>query len=200
MTQPRPALPLIAAGMLLVIFSATAEPGPQPGDAAAMNLDDRIGDLELARDPDADAWVVTHNGHTLSADQYLGLIAQRQAVRDAGGPLFTLFNITSWVGVLWVTLGLGGQVLFTGRMLLQWLASEKEKRSVVPPLFWYLSLAGASMLLVYFVWRKDIVGVLGQSTGWFIYARNVALIRRPPPEQDPPEVVTPAGDAAVEGA
>ncbi|MEM6458530.1 MAG: lipid-A-disaccharide synthase N-terminal domain-containing protein [Planctomycetota bacterium] len=198
MTRRRPAIGLTAAGLLLVVLTAAAAPktpGPQPGDADAMNLDDRIGDLELTRDADADAWTVTHNGHPLTADQYLDLIAQRQAVRDAGGPLFTLFNITSWVGVLWVALGLGGQVLFTGRMLLQWLASEKEKRSVVPPLFWYLSLAGATMLLVYFVWRKDIVGVLGQSTGWFIYARNVALIRK-----HPPEVATTTGDAAAEGA
>ena len=121
---------------------------------------------------------VQHDGQTLTAEQYLALIEKQQARRDAGGPLFALFNITTWFGVLWVALGLLGQVLFTGRMLVQWLASEKEKRSVVPPMFWYMSLAGATMLLVYFVWRKDIVGVLGQSTGWAIYARNVYLIRQ----------------------
>jgi lipid-A-disaccharide synthase-like uncharacterized protein len=67
-----------------------------------------------------------------------------------------------------VGLGLLGQVLFTGRMLVQWLASEKQKRSVVPVAFWWMSLIGATMLLVYFTWRRDIVGVLGQATGWFI--------------------------------
>lgn len=90
-----------------------------------------------------------------------------------------VLNITSPVGFAWVVVGLLGQVLFTGRMVLQWLVSEKEKRSVVPPMFWWMSLSGASMLIVYFLWRKDIVGVLGQSTGWFIYIRNLWLIYKP---------------------
>ncbi|HHQ49151.1 MAG TPA: hypothetical protein ENK19_09765 [Acidobacteria bacterium] len=81
---------------------------------------------------------------------------------------------------MWVALGLLGQVLFTGRMVVQWLVSEKRKRSVVPVIFWWMSLGGATMLLIYFLWRKDIVGVLGQSTGWFIYSRNLWLIYRHP--------------------
>ncbi|MEO1236901.1 MAG: lipid-A-disaccharide synthase N-terminal domain-containing protein [Planctomycetota bacterium] len=95
-----------------------------------------------------------------------------------------MLNITTAAGVAWVALGLLGQVLFTARMLVQWLASERQQRSVVPPVFWWLSLVGATMLLVYFVWRKDIVGVLGQSTGWAIYARNLALIYKRPPEEN----------------
>ncbi len=90
----------------------------------------------------------------------------------------SVFNITSPVGFVWVSLGLLGQVLFTGRMLVQWAASEKSKRSVVPVSFWWMSLIGATMLLVYFIWRRDIVGVLGQATGWGIYVRNLVLIRR----------------------
>jgi lipid-A-disaccharide synthase-like uncharacterized protein len=90
--------------------------------------------------------------------------------------LFRLLNITGPVGFAWVALGLLGQVLFTGRMVLQWLVSERRKRSVVPVGFWWMSLAGASMLLTYFVWRRDIVGVLGQSAGWMIYGRNLWLI------------------------
>lgn len=90
----------------------------------------------------------------------------------------SVFNITSPAGVIWVTLGLLGQVLFTGRMLVQWAASEKSKRSVVPVSFWWMSLIGATMLLVYFIWRRDIVGVLGQGTGWAIYIRNLVLIHR----------------------
>jgi len=72
--------------------------------------------------------------------------------------------------------GLSGQVLFTGRMLVQWVVSERSKRSVVPTAFWWMSLCGASMLVIYFIWRKDIVGVLGQCTGWTIYVRNLWLI------------------------
>jgi lipid-A-disaccharide synthase-like uncharacterized protein len=92
--------------------------------------------------------------------------------------LFSLFNITHTAGIAWVAMGLLGQVLFTGRMVLQWLVSERHRRSVVPVGFWWMSLAGASMLLVYFIWRRDIVGVLGQSTGWIIYTRNLWLIYR----------------------
>lgn len=92
--------------------------------------------------------------------------------------LYLVLNISSPIGIAWVALGLLGQVLFTGRMLVQWLASERSRRSVVPVAFWWMSLGGASMLLVYFIWRRDIVGVLGQSAGWIVYMRNLVLIRR----------------------
>jgi lipid-A-disaccharide synthase-like uncharacterized protein len=72
---------------------------------------------------------------------------------------------------------------------VQWLASEKHKKSVVPPMFWWMSLVGSTVLLLYFVWRKDVVGVLGQAFGWSIYIRNLLLIygHQPPPaaEVDP---------------
>ncbi|HEY5707013.1 MAG TPA: lipid-A-disaccharide synthase N-terminal domain-containing protein [Terrimicrobiaceae bacterium] len=94
------------------------------------------------------------------------------------GWLSTVFNVTSPAGLAWVAIGLSGQLLFTGRMIIQWFASEKSKRSVVPVSFWWMSLVGATMLLVYFIWRRDIVGILGQATGWIIYVRNLVLIRR----------------------
>jgi lipid-A-disaccharide synthase-like uncharacterized protein len=89
-----------------------------------------------------------------------------------------LLNVSSPAGFLWVTLGFLGQILFTGRMLVQWFVSEREKRSVVPTAFWWMSLVGASMLLVYFVWRKEPIGVLGQATGWFVYVRNLWMIHK----------------------
>ncbi|MCB1232722.1 MAG: lipid-A-disaccharide synthase N-terminal domain-containing protein [Verrucomicrobiae bacterium] len=85
-------------------------------------------------------------------------------------------NITSVTGILWVALGFVGQALFMGRMLVQWWASEKVKSAVVPPAFWWLSLIGSSMLMTYFIWRVEIVGFLGQSTGWLIYIRNLWFI------------------------
>ncbi len=88
-----------------------------------------------------------------------------------------LLNISGPLGVAWVGLGLLGQLLFTGRMLVQWISSERSRRSVIPVAFWWMSLSGASLLIVYFVWRRDIVGVLGQTTGWAIYLRNLWLIR-----------------------
>jgi len=101
--------------------------------------------------------------------------------------LYVLLNITSTAGVIWVGLGLLGQVLFTGRMVVQWVVSERRKRSVVPVIFWWMSLGGATMLLVYFIWRRDIVGVLGQGMGWFIYVRNLMLIYAKGPAVDDAE-------------
>ena len=98
--------------------------------------------------------------------------------RKDSGWLQSLLNITSPAGMAWVALGLLGQLIFTGRMLVQWVASERSRRSVIPVAFWWMSLGGAVMLVIYFVWRRDIVGVVGQATGLFIYTRNLMLIRK----------------------
>ncbi len=99
--------------------------------------------------------------------------------KTSGNLIETILNISGPAGLLWVGLGFLGQALFAGRMIVQWLTSERHRRSVVPPVFWWMSLAGASLLCTYFIWRHDVVGVLGQSTGWIIYVRNLWLIYRP---------------------
>ncbi|MEJ5378166.1 MAG: lipid-A-disaccharide synthase N-terminal domain-containing protein [bacterium] len=76
----------------------------------------------------------------------------------------------------WVILGLSGQLLFSLRFLVQWIVSEKRRESVIPIAFWYLSLGGSLILLAYALYRQDLVFVLGQSTGSFIYIRNLMLI------------------------
>jgi lipid-A-disaccharide synthase-like uncharacterized protein len=63
-----------------------------------------------------------------------------------------------------------------GRFLVQWIASERARRSVIPVAFWYFSIGGAVILFLYAVYRKDPVFILGQSLGLFIYARNLYLI------------------------
>ncbi|MEL6546650.1 MAG: lipid-A-disaccharide synthase N-terminal domain-containing protein, partial [Myxococcota bacterium] len=78
----------------------------------------------------------------------------------------------------WLLFGFGAQALFTARMLVQWIASEKAKSSVVPTAFWVLSALGGLMLLTYFLRRGDPVGVTGQAFGLSIYARNLVFIRR----------------------
>ncbi|MBZ0151611.1 MAG: lipid-A-disaccharide synthase N-terminal domain-containing protein [Planctomycetes bacterium] len=78
----------------------------------------------------------------------------------------------------WWVIGFGGQIVFASRFWVQWLASERAKRSVMPISFWYLSLIGGLLSLSYAVYRWDPVFVLGQVTGTFIYARNLALIRQ----------------------
>lgn len=79
---------------------------------------------------------------------------------------------------LWLILGYLGQALFFSRFLVQWVASERAGRSVVPVSFWFLSLAGGLILLAYSIWRKDPVFILGQSCGALIYTRNLMLIRK----------------------
>ncbi|MBU6301935.1 MAG: lipid-A-disaccharide synthase N-terminal domain-containing protein [Verrucomicrobia bacterium] len=61
-------------------------------------------------------------------------------------------------------------------MLVQWIASEKARASVIPVEFWWLSLVGSTMIVIYFVWRVELVGILGQATGWFVYVRNLWFI------------------------
>ncbi len=79
---------------------------------------------------------------------------------------------------IWLGIGLLGQGIFSARFLVQWLVSEKVKRSVIPVAFWYLSLLGGVTLLAYSIYKKDPVFILGQSTGVIIYSRNLLLIHR----------------------
>jgi lipid-A-disaccharide synthase-like uncharacterized protein len=89
---------------------------------------------------------------------------------------WSALHVETWTEFTWVIIGLTGQLLFTGRFLVQWIASEREKRSVIPIAFWYFSLAGGLVLVAYAVWRRDPVFVLGQSMGLVIYLRNLWLI------------------------
>jgi len=77
---------------------------------------------------------------------------------------------------LWIALGFVAQFLFMMRFLIQWLASEKAGRSVVPVAFWFFSVGGGFLLFVYAIHRQDPVFILGQGLGLFIYARNLWLI------------------------
>ena len=79
---------------------------------------------------------------------------------------------------LWLVVGFAGQALFSARFLVQWLKSERMRKSVVPVAFWYFSLAGGVTLLSYAIHRGDPVFIVGQASGLFIYLRNLWLIRR----------------------
>lgn len=78
----------------------------------------------------------------------------------------------------WTLVGLLGQGLFTARFLVQWISSERARQSVIPEIFWYFSIAGGLIVFVYGVGRDDLVIMLGQGTGIFIYARNLYFIHR----------------------
>lgn len=77
---------------------------------------------------------------------------------------------------MWLAIGLLGQIIFGARFVIQWLASEKKKESVIPVAFWWCSIGGGVMLLAYAIHKADPVFILGQGLGLLIYARNLSLI------------------------
>jgi lipid-A-disaccharide synthase-like uncharacterized protein len=84
-----------------------------------------------------------------------------------------MFNIPdAW----WIGFGFVGQFIFGMRFLVQWIASERRKESYIPVYFWFLSLGGATILLTYAIHRRDPVFILGQTTGFIVYVRNLMLI------------------------
>jgi lipid-A-disaccharide synthase-like uncharacterized protein len=80
--------------------------------------------------------------------------------------------------MIWVTVGFIAQLMFSMRFLIQWIASERAKQSIVPETFWYFSMLGGGLLFAYATYRLDPVFMLGQGMGLFIYARNIQLIWR----------------------
>jgi len=79
---------------------------------------------------------------------------------------------------MWLAIGFVGQAFFSARFLVQWIASEKRRRSVTPTAFWYFSIGGSLVLLASAIHRLDPVFILGQSLGCLIYLRNIQLIHR----------------------
>lgn len=77
-----------------------------------------------------------------------------------------------------IIIGLIGQGMFSMRFILQWIASEKAGKSIIPFSFWIFSLAGSIVLLLYAIYRKDPVFILGQAPGLVIYSRNIWLIKK----------------------
>lgn len=82
------------------------------------------------------------------------------------------------MNVFWLAIGLIGQAAFSSRFLIQWIASERAGRSVVPDAFWVFSILGGTFLLSYAIYRRDPIFILGQGAGLLIYARNLYLRRR----------------------
>ena len=118
------------------------------------------------------------------------------AVSDPQAPASTLDALMQWAKVdntwqlILVVFGIVAQAMFFGRWLVQWIATERRGESHVPITFWWMSLAGASMLFIYFTLRGEPVGMLGQCVGWTVYTRNLYLIHKkrhalPPGYADP---------------
>ena len=92
-----------------------------------------------------------------------------------GGYLHDVFEFNfDW----WVVLGLVAQAMFTMRFVVQWVASEREGKSVIPLAFWIFSIGGGVLLLGYALYRRDPVFIVGQAFGVFVYLRNLYFVLR----------------------
>src|SRR3954468_20632826 len=94
---------------------------------------------------------------------------------DASRLLTDLWQVL-WGMSTWVKIGFLGQAIFTARFLVQWVASEKKRASVMPVAFWWLSLLGGLVLLSYVIHRRDPVLIVGQGMGLVVYTRNLMLV------------------------
>lgn len=92
-----------------------------------------------------------------------------------GGYLRDVFIVKADWGVI---IGYVAQILFAMRFVVQWIASERAGRSVVPTAFWVFSIGGGFMLLAYALYRKDPVFIIGQAFGVFVYLRNLQFVLR----------------------
>lgn len=105
--------------------------------------------------------------------------------------LITLFpflpdNLPDHPETVMITIGFGGQMLFAMRFIIQWISSERQSRSIIPIAFWYFSIGGGVVLLMYAIWRQDPVIICGQGLGLFIYSRNLYFIMRDRYKRDRP--------------
>ena len=85
-----------------------------------------------------------------------------------------IYNIPA----IWLAIGFLGQALFSARFIVQWIASERARKSIIPAAFWLFSVGGGATLLAYAIYRQDPVFIVGQAAGLFIYARNIVFIWR----------------------
>ena len=92
--------------------------------------------------------------------------------------LLTKLGASSATDIIWLTVGLLGQLMFTGRFIVQWIASEMAGKSVMPVAFWYFSIIGGLIVLAYGVHKLDLVIILGQLPGVVVYSRNLWLIHK----------------------
>lgn len=107
-------------------------------------------------------------------------------------------NLAAWwadistTELVWLSVGFAAQLMFSMRFIVQWIASEKAQRSIVPEIFWYFSFAGGLMLFVYAIYRMDPVFILGQGMGLIIYSRNIYFIWQSKKAGDPEAKKIPA--------
>ena len=152
---------LAAAGVWAAPAMSAAQPSAEAAIEELLEEDPKLSEL-VRRDPEM--------LEVLRADPGL---AARLAVKPSLAD-----RLIEALATPWVVFGFAAQVVFGLRFIVQWIASERRRRSHVPVVFWYLSICGGLMLLTYAIQRRDPVFIAGQSLGVFIYLRNLILIYR----------------------
>ena len=152
---------------------------PPPPVATAVNVEVKLPDSQahvfLDRQEGRFAYLIQRSDASLervSPEEMARRMYDDEKAEEGGLAL----NLHNPVLLIWLGIGLVGQVLFTGRMVVQYVASHRQGKSVVPPLFWWMSLVGSVLLLAYFLWRRDPIGLLGQAFGSFVYLKNILWI------------------------
>jgi lipid-A-disaccharide synthase-like uncharacterized protein len=97
---------------------------------------------------------------------------------------------TSVTEKTWLAVGFTAQLMFSMRFIVQWIASERARASIVPETFWYFSLFGGALLFAYAIYRLDPVFMMGQGIGLVIYSRNIYFIRSNKKSQSSPETAS----------
>lgn len=148
-------------------------PTPASSDAPARSAAQAA---RLATDADLRQRIITLGREQVDDARFRAEV--RRLVGEPIEPTGLMERVRGTLTNPWVIFGLGAQALFMMRFVVQWIASERRKRSVVPVSFWWLSLAGGVSLAAYALHRRDPVFLLGQALGCIIYVRNLLLIRR----------------------
>jgi lipid-A-disaccharide synthase-like uncharacterized protein len=115
-----------------------------------------------------------------AADSRAENLALRRQVDDLQAQVKELEKLKKKDPTMWLVLGFVGQFVFGSRFVVQWIATERQRRSVVPTAFWYLSLCGTIVLLIYSIHRVDWVFIAGFSLNLVIYLRNLYFIHHKP--------------------
>jgi lipid-A-disaccharide synthase-like uncharacterized protein len=189
--EPAALMALVLGLGLWIAFGPAGKPS-FPLRPEALTQEIRIGDmrgvLEAAKDPGSGDYTfrVLLRGQPIppptaalpraEAERMLGPRVIAETLTPRTNWVFRWLNITSWYNLVWIGIGLIGQLAFSGRMVLQWIVSERKRESIISESFWWFSLFGGITLFSYFVWRADPIGILGQASGIVIYTRNIRLI------------------------
>ncbi|HVZ94668.1 MAG TPA: lipid-A-disaccharide synthase N-terminal domain-containing protein [Phycisphaerales bacterium] len=205
---------VIGLGLWLVWGRDPRLPARRPGaETIALQIGSEKGELEILKGDSGRTYRFLFRDGTATEPPMTDEALERVLTPSVAATLrayeprwdYRLLNITSRAGLIWICVGFAAQLLFSFRFLIQWMVSEKKKTSTIPEIFWWVSLFGGIGLFVYFIWRRDPVGVLGQSSGLVVYARNIRLIHKqrrrardeaaraaatpPPPPSPPPSII-----------